>query len=63
MSSLPLCFSDNLLTKELAKIAVHIEQVCLFTYHLTHKKPIFVCDYFGLNFVVDIFHRHYRFPL
>ena len=56
----PPVFFDNLLTKEFAKVAVHIEQVSLFAYHLTHKKPIFVCDYLGLYFVVDVFHRHYR---
>ena len=59
----PPVFFDNLLTKELAKVAVHIEQVSLFAYHLTHKKPIFVCDYLGLYFVVDVFHRHYRLTI
>ena len=39
---------DNLLAKEFAKVTIHVEQIRLFAYHLTHEEPILLCDYLGL---------------
>ena len=35
-----------LFAEQLPKVAVHIKQICLFAYHLVHKKSVLVGDHF-----------------
>ena len=35
-----------LFAEQLPKVAVHIKQICLFAYHLIHKKSVLVRDHF-----------------